>query len=298
MSTGSAYKEGTPLTSLGTSNLNRGYERKPGGASGSGQDTDDNSADFALVTPNDPQNSGSTCISTGSTNPTGTGAASPAAVAAGGSSLLTVAVTPGTNPTSTGLAVTANLASIGGSATQPLFDDGTNGDVTSGDNTFSYQATVSAATTPGAKSLAATITDAQTRTGSASIDLTVNASVPMPGDVVVSEVYGGGGNAGATYKNDFIELYNRTAAPISLAGWSVQYSAAGGTGNFQVTSLTGTIAAGGYYLVGEAAGTGGDLGLPAPDNSGSIAMAAGVREGRPRLEHHARSPAGLRDQVL
>ena len=28
-------------------------------------------------------------------------------------------------------------------------------------------------------------------------------------DVVISEVYGGGGNAGATLTNDFIELFNR-----------------------------------------------------------------------------------------
>ena len=64
LSTGSAFKEGTPLASLGSSNLNRGYERKPGGAGGSGQDTDNNSADFSLVTPNDPQNFLSTCITT------------------------------------------------------------------------------------------------------------------------------------------------------------------------------------------------------------------------------------------
>ena len=28
------------------------------------------------------------------------------------------------------------------------------------------------------------------------------------GTVTISQVYGGGGNSGATYKNDFIELYN------------------------------------------------------------------------------------------
>src|ERR1044072_1847371 len=38
MSTGSAYKEGTVLASLGSTNSNRGYERKPGGAAGSGTD--------------------------------------------------------------------------------------------------------------------------------------------------------------------------------------------------------------------------------------------------------------------
>jgi uncharacterized protein len=280
MSTGSAYKEGTTLTSLGTSNLDRGYERKPGGASGNGQDTDDNSSDFSLVTPSNPQSSASTCISNEPTNPSGVGAASPSTVAAGGSSLLTVAVTAGANPASTGLAVTADLSTIGGSAAQQLFDDGTHGDATAGDNTFSFQATVAPGTTPGAKTLPATITDAQARSGSASIGLTVSAPATVgPGDVVISEVYGGGGNAGATYKNDFIELFNRTAAPISLAGWSVQYNSATGTGNYQVTALTGTIAAGGYFLVQEAAGAGGDLNLPGPDviaPGAGIAMAAGA----------------------
>jgi hypothetical protein len=28
------------------------------------------------------------------------------------------------------------------------------------------------------------------------------------GSVVISQVYGGGGNSGATFKNDFIERYN------------------------------------------------------------------------------------------
>lgn len=62
MSTGSAYKEGTPLSSLGGSNLDRGYERKPGGAAGHAMDTDDNAADFQLITPSNPQSSASRCI--------------------------------------------------------------------------------------------------------------------------------------------------------------------------------------------------------------------------------------------
>ena len=49
-------------------------------------------------------------------------------------------------------------------------------------------------------------------------------------DLVISQVYGGGGNAGSVYKNDFIELHNRGASSVSLAGWSVQYaSSATGT---------------------------------------------------------------------
>ena len=89
-----------------------------------------------------------------STDPTGVGAAVPSAVFPGDSTLLTVAVTPGAGPTSTGLAVTADLSSIGGSASQTFFDDATNGDVAAGDDTFSFQATVSISTTAGTKSAA------------------------------------------------------------------------------------------------------------------------------------------------
>jgi len=92
-------------------------------------------------------------------------------------------------------------------------------------------------------------------------------------DVVISQVYGGGGNSGAQYSNDFIELFNRGTTPINLAGWSVQYSSATGS-SWQATPLTGSIAAGGYMLVQEAAGSGTPAALPTPDVTGSIAMGA------------------------
>src|SRR5215210_2102522 len=66
-------------------------------------------------------------------------------------------------------------------------------------------------------------------------------------DVVISQVYGGGGNAGATYKNDFIELFNRGTSPVNLSGWSVQYASSTGT-TWAVTPLTGTLAPGKYFL--------------------------------------------------
>ena len=93
------------------------------------------------------------------------------------------------------------------------------------------------------------------------------------GNITISEVYGGGGNSGATLTNDYIELHNRTASAIDVTGWSVQYASAAGT-TWQVTALSGTIAAGGYYLVQEAAGAGGTTPLPTPDATGSIAMSA------------------------
>jgi predicted extracellular nuclease len=184
MSTGSAFKEGTPLANLGTTNLDRSYERKPGGAAGSGTDTDNNSADFQLISPSAPQSSAPAhCIGVTSTPPSGTGAASPSSVPPGGSSLLTVAVTPGSNPTSTGLAVSGDLTAIGGSATQTFFDDGSNGDATAGDRTFSYQATVASGTTPGAKTLPTTISDAEGRSGSAPISVTVTPPLVEIGQV-------------------------------------------------------------------------------------------------------------------
>lgn len=100
-------------------------------------------------------------------------------------------------------------------------------------------------------------------------------------DIVISQVYGGGGNASAPLQSDFIELYNRGNTTVSLAGWSVQYNSAAGTGAWQVTPLTGSIAPGGYYLVQEATGTGcagSPCGVPLPtaDATGTIAMAAGA----------------------
>jgi predicted extracellular nuclease len=91
--------------------------------------------------------------------------------------------------------------------------------------------------------------------------------------VVISEIYGGGGNSGAVFKNDFIELFNRGGTSVSVTGWSVQYSSASGT-TWQVTTLSGSIAPGGYYLIQQAAGAGGTTDLPSPDATGTISMSA------------------------
>ena len=101
------------------------------------------------------------------------------------------------------------------------------------------------------------------------------------GDVVISQVYGGGGNASAPLQSDFIELFNQGNTTVNLSGWSVQYNSAGGAGSWQVTPLTGSIAPGGYYLVQEATGnscSGSPCGAPLPtaDDVGTIAMAAGA----------------------
>ncbi|MEH7451393.1 DNA/RNA non-specific endonuclease [Gottfriedia acidiceleris] len=91
--------------------------------------------------------------------------------------------------------------------------------------------------------------------------------------VVISEVYGGGGNSGTSYKNDYIELYNPTDSSISLSGWSVQYASSTGTFSSN-TNLTGSIGPHQYYLIKEASGGGGTVDLPTADVTGTINLSA------------------------
>ncbi|MFB7307575.1 endonuclease/exonuclease/phosphatase family protein [Streptomyces sp. NPDC056192] len=93
---------------------------------------------------------------------------------------------------------------------------------------------------------------------------------------VISEVYGGGGNSGATLTRDFIELANAGSAAYDLSGFSVQYLPGSPSAGslWQVSALTGSVAPGGRYLVAQAAGTGGTVALPTPDATGTVAMSA------------------------
>ena len=100
------------------------------------------------------------------------------------------------------------------------------------------------------------------------------ASATPSSSLVINEVYGGGGNSGATLTNDFIELANRSSAAVTVDGWSVQYHSGSASGSWQTTTLSGSIPAGGIYLVGESQGTGGTQSLPPTQASGAIAMSA------------------------
>ena len=198
LSSGSAFKEGTNLAPL-PSDANQSYERKPGGTSGSSQDTGDNFNDFQLTT-SEPQNL--------SSNPTPGATASPSP-------------TPGLSP--------------------------------------SPYPSPSSSPSP-------------------SPDLSPSPSpAPTPiTKVVISQLYGGGGNAGAPFKNDFIEIFNAGNTPVDLSGWSVQYAGATGT-NWSVTNLTSTLLLPGhYYLIQEASGGAVGASLPTPDAGGTTAMAAGA----------------------
>jgi hypothetical protein len=93
------------------------------------------------------------------------------------------------------------------------------------------------------------------------------------GYVVVSQVYGGGGNTNAPFTHDFIELHNRGAEAVNLDGWSVQYASSGGTTWSVAASLSGSLAPGGYSLVQLAGGAIGEA-LPTPDAIGTTNLAA------------------------
>jgi hypothetical protein len=109
---------------------------------------------------------------------------------------------------------------------------------------------------------------------SASPSPSPSPSPPQTGKVVISQVYGGGGNSGALFKNDFIEIFNNGNVQVDLTGWSVQYASATSS-TWSVTSLTSlSLAPGQYYLIQEASGGVNGQSLPAPDASGTINLAA------------------------
>ena len=101
---------------------------------------------------------------------------------------------------------------------------------------------------------------------------TGTASAISP-DITISQVYGGGGNSGASLTSDFVELFNRGTTSVALTGWSVQYASSTGT-SWRVTPLSGVMPPGTHYLVAEAAGAGGTQPLPTPDATGTTAMSA------------------------
>lgn len=93
------------------------------------------------------------------------------------------------------------------------------------------------------------------------------------GSLVVAEVYAAGGNSGAVYANDYVELFNRGASPVAIDGWTVQYASASST-SWQSTALSGSIPAGARYLVQLASGGANGAALPAADATGTSNLAA------------------------
>ena len=92
-------------------------------------------------------------------------------------------------------------------------------------------------------------------------------------NVVISQIYGGGGNTGASYRNDFVELFNPTPSAVNVSTWSVQYASSSGT-SWQVANLVGTIEPYHYYLVQLASSAAIGSLLPAADATGGANISA------------------------
>lgn len=191
------------------------------------------------------------------------GVLTPSAVCRGDASTLSVSASGGQNPPSQSLTVTADLTALGGGAAEPLVDQG--------GGVYTLSIPVSASAQTGFVPVPVTITDDLLRTSTTPFTLAVgDCATSSDAPVVISMVYGGGGNAGAIFSADFVELYNRSCAPVNLDGWSLQYTAAGGVNTFDGTrqvNLSGVMPAGGYLLIQteRAAPDAPGLPIPTPD---------------------------------
>jgi uncharacterized protein len=99
------------------------------------------------------------------------------------------------------------------------------------------------------------------------------APAALPATVVVSEVFAGGGNSGAPYANDYVELFNRSSSTVNLNGWTLQYASSAST-SWDVTPLTGTLGAGDVFLVKLASNGAVGASLPVADATGTTNLAA------------------------
>jgi hypothetical protein len=174
-------------------------------------------------------------------------------------------------------------ASVAAAGTQFTFDNGLTATaaVVSG-------RTVTVTTGAQVPGEAYVVTVAQTVTDTLGTPLgtpaTATFTARLPNDctapIVISAVYGGGGNTGATYSYDYVELKNRTASPIDLAGYSLQYTSAAGTGAWTPFLLTGIVPANGYFLARGAIGaTVTNAPLPTAHDQDFTAMTLGAASG-------------------
>jgi predicted extracellular nuclease len=278
MSGTSAFKEGTTLSPT-TSNADRGIERRPGGIAGNNIDTDNNANDFLAITPGAPQNLASPCITYGDA---ATVSVNDVSIIEGdaGQAIATFTVTA----TGEHSGITFDIAAVDGAganaatvADNDFNPAATVGSIPAGQSTFTFNVAINGdvAYEPNEtySVVLSNVTGATVAKGSGVGTITNDdPAPPVVSDVVISQVYGGGGNSGATLTHDFIELFNRGTSPINISGWSVQYLSANGTGTWSITPLAGTIAPGRYFLIQQAPGQGGTVALPAPDATGNLAL--------------------------
>lgn len=251
LSSGSAYKEGTPLASL-TNNTNQSYERKPGGSFGNGTDTNNNANDFLLnSSSSNPQNLSSGCLNTSAADLAITKTDSPDPVVNGADVTYTITVTNNGAANAQSVVVTDDLpanvsfvscASTGGGV---CGGSGNNRTVTFSSLASGASATITLVATandaPGATiSNTATVSsatpDSNTSNNSASASTTVSAPLPL---LTINDVSASEGNAGTTTYTFTVSL----SAPAQSGGVTFDIATADGTatassGDYVTNSLT------------------------------------------------------------
>ncbi|QFP75862.1 ExeM/NucH family extracellular endonuclease [Deinococcus sp. AJ005] len=144
-----------------------------------------------------------------------------------------------------------------------------------------------------------TIKVTATRASDKATDMTtlkVTVTSPNAGGLVISQVYGGGGNAGAQFKNDFVELFNSGKVAVSTAGKSVQYASSAGSFNSILPLPAATIEPGAYYLVGMASGGSNGNDLPTPEAVGTSNFSGS--NGKVALVNNVEAVTGIADTDL
>ena len=147
------------------------------------------------------------------------------------------------------------------------------GSSTAAPYTLAYDSTLLA---KGSHSLVTKAYDASNNVGTSSavaftVDNTAGTPAPRSAHLVITQIYGAGGNSGAALKNDYIEIFNPTSAPVVLSGLSVQYASSAGTSWSNTTALPAkTLQPGQYFLVQEFSNGAIGSALPTADATGTI----------------------------
>jgi len=268
--------EGTPTTPHPIDNNDNSKIRLQNGC----RDTDNNAVDFVTQIPSMPRNTASTPVicSGGGTQLFATMSANPPMLPPGNNTLLTVNVLPATDPPSTGIAVSGDLSDIGGAASQQFYDDGTHGDVTPGDNIFSFLATVPTGTPVGVHVVTAAASDLQGRTAPVQTNITVSGTLPNEDPLLL----GNPTNATPNVANENNYLIQRTAYSMSYnrgrneanwVAWRLDTSWIGSANNGNFAPDTSLPA--GWYQVQpfDYTGSGYDRGHTCPSGDRTITQA-------------------------
>jgi hypothetical protein len=102
--------------------------------------------------------------------------------------------------------------------------------------------------------------------GASPLPVTMNASVTLtahfvPNDaaseLVISQIWGSGGDNPTGYRNDYVELYNRGNGAAHVDGWTIQFAQAG-SAVWNASSLFGVVPPGKYLLLQLYGAGGGD----------------------------------------